>query len=184
MKNITVKVGIGFALAWCTVKYLMYLYDPFSEIHVAVMINILFLLLSISIGLYLLKSKSSEESNALLDIKNGLRAGLPYVILVSLFIYVYYAKINPEYTQRLVNNRLFEMEQKLNDPNTLEEFKAANPKYELKTKEEIFKEMKESPENILSPGFTTTVSLLSLLLLAVLYSILVTVVYRRIVFRH
>ncbi len=183
MSNITVKIGIGFALLWCIVKYGFFLVDPFAKIQPMVMLNILFLLCSIAIGLYLVKRNATEETNALYDIKNAMRAGFPYVILVSAFMYFFYSQINPDYTKHLIQEKEYEMKKRLDDPELLAEFKKSDPKFELKTKDEIFEEMRQSPENALTPGFTTTVSLLSMLLLCTLYSILVTVVYRRIVFR-
>jgi hypothetical protein len=183
MSNISVKIGVGFALLWCLIKYIIFLISPFAEINPMVMLNIFLLLCSIAVSLYIVKRNATEETNALFDIKNAMRAGFPYTIIVACFMYFYYAKINPEYTERLIADKEYKMQQYLNDPEKLAEFKKSDPKFELKTKEEIFAEMRQSPENTLSAGFTSTISLLAMLLLSTLYSILVTVVYRRIVFR-
>ena len=86
--NPLVKSGLGFGLAWCLIKYVAYLIEPMPEnIIPMVLINILFLLLAIAVGLFIQKRNEKEESNALNDIKNGLKAGLPYTVIVCVFIY-------------------------------------------------------------------------------------------------
>ena len=183
MMNTTVKIGIGFGLAWCLIKYAFFLFDPLADIKPMVMINILFMLTSIAIALYIQKRDSTEGSNALLDIKNAMKSGFPYTLVVCTFLYFYYGTINPEYNQRQISDMEYEMKKVLDDPEKLADLKSSNPSFEIKTKEEIFAEMKKGPRTFYTAGAVTTVSLLSMLLLSILYSILVTVVYRRIVFR-
>jgi hypothetical protein len=54
---------------------------------------------------------------------------------------------------------------------------------EVMTKEEIEKKLKDSNIQGASPGFRSTLSVLALLVLATLYSILVTIIYRQVVFK-
>ena len=183
MMNNTVKIGIGFALAWCIIKYAFFLYDPMAEIKPMVMINILFMLCSIAVGLYYHKRSDTEGSNALLDIKNAMKAGFPYTMVVCLFLYFYYAKINPEYNQRQISDMQYELKKVLDDPAKFEDLKNSNTGFEVKTKEEILSEMTKSSKAFYSASAITTIGLLAMLILSILYSILVTVVYRRIVFR-
>lgn len=183
MKNNTVKIGIGFALAWCVIKYIYFLFDPLAEIKPMVMVNILFMLTAIAVALFLAKRSATEETNALVDIKNAMRAGFPYTVVVALFLYLFYSYINPEYNERQLSNMEYEMQRVLDDPKKLADLKAANEGFEVKTKEEIFAEMRKGPQTFYTAGAISTISLLSMLLLSTLYSILVMVVYRRIVFR-
>jgi hypothetical protein len=184
MMNNTVKIGVGFALSWCIIKYAYFLYDPLADIKPMVMINILFMLSSIAVGLYYHKRNDAEGSNALLDIKNAMKAGFPYTLVVCVFLYFYYAKINPEYNQRQLSDMKYEMKKVLDDPVKFEELKKSNEGFEVKTEEEIFAEMSKSSEAFYSARSITTISMLAMLILSILYSILVTVVYRRIVFRE
>lgn len=183
MNNNTVKIGVGFALLWCVIKYIYFLVDPFAKIDPMVMLNIFLLLCSIAVSLYLTKRKETEETNALYDIKNAMRAGFPYTLVIGMFLYFYYAKINPEYNQRQISNIEYEMKKVVDDPEKLAELKKSNEGFEVKTKEEILAEMRKGPRTFYTAGAVSTISLLSMLLLSTLYSILVTVVYRRIVFR-
>lgn len=184
MKNNTVKIGIGFAVAWCLIKYIYFLYDPLAEIKPMVMVNILFMLSAIAVSLYLVKRNATEETNALIDIKNAMRAGFPYTIVIALFLYIYYEKINPEYNQHQISEMNYQMKTVIDDPDKLEELRSSNEGFEVKTKEEILREMQKGPKAFYTSFAVTTLSLLSMLVLSVLYSILVTTVYRRIVFRN
>ena len=182
--KITIKTGLLAAAIWIGLKLAFYYIGIFPDtIQPAVLLNILGLLLAISIGLYLQKIRNSEESNTLLDIKNALSAGLPYVLMVSIFIYFYYAKINPNYYQNQVAKNEILIEKMVNNPLQLEKFKKSQPDAEVMTKEEIELKLKENNKKGASPVFTAMLATLSLLILATLYSILVTIIYRRIVFR-
>ena len=111
-------------------------------------------------------------------------AGLPYVVIVSVFLYFYYAKIDPEFNQHQIAEAYTSVEKKMADPDTFLEIKASNESFEVMSKEEILAQLKENLERNYSPSFTMTVSLLGLLLLATLNSLFVTIVYRRLVFRQ
>jgi tetratricopeptide (TPR) repeat protein len=75
------------------------------------------------------------------------------------------------------------IEKMVNDPIALEKFKSQQADAEVMTKEQIEKKLKQSNKQGASAGFTATLSTLALLILATLYSLLVTIIYRRIVFR-
>jgi len=181
--RVTVKTGIISALVWIVLKYSFFTFGFFEDtLTPAILLNILGLLVAISVGLFLQKMKDTEETSALYDIKNGMAAGLPYVLLVSIFIYLYYAKINPEYYQNKIAEKEVAVEKMVNDPKALEEFKKTMEDAEVMTKAEIEAKLKENIRKGGTPGFTTTLSLLALMILATVYSILVTVIYRKIMF--
>ena len=74
---------------------------------ISVMINILFLLISIAVGLFWAKRQDTEDSNALRDIKNGMASGMVYTLLET------YAKtlspiVAPMIDQRRGNPVLFD----------------------------------------------------------------------------
>lgn len=183
--KITLKIGLLFAAIWIAFKLIFFATGWVGyDVVPSVMLNILCLLLAIAVGLYLHKRTSDPEANALSDIKNGLTAGLPYALIVSTFLYFYYEKIDPDFTAHQVSERSYELEKMLDDPTRLKEIKESNSDFEVMTKEEILEKGREQIESNYSPKFTMTVSLLALLLLATLYSILITVIYRRIIFRQ
>jgi uncharacterized membrane protein YraQ (UPF0718 family) len=185
--RIGVKTGLIAAACWITFRlsahYLGFFVDtPVPE--VAVLLNIFGLLVAISIGLYLEKRKQTEESNALFDMKNAMSAGVPYVVLVSIFIYFFYHKINPECYQHQVAENDIAIERMVNDPVQLEKFKREQQDAEVMTKEQIESKLKQSNRQGASAGFTSTLTVLAMIILATLYSLLITIIMRKVVFRN
>jgi hypothetical protein len=182
--KITVKIGLLFAALWIAAKMIFYITAPTGySIVPLVLLNMLFLISAISIGMFLLKRKEQYESNALSDIKNGMTAGVPYAVIVSIFIYTYYAKIDPEYNAHQKAEWETTIKKELAKPGGLEQARESNPDFEVLSAEEIFSKMKSGYESFYSPNSTMILSLLALILLSTLNSIFVTVIFRKIVFR-
>lgn len=184
--RITVKIGIIFALLWIALKMVLFLTlqgEYRFNLKPAVLTNILFLLMAISIGLFIHKRNEKEQSNALGDIKNAMSAGVPYTLIVGIFLYFYYAKIDTEFIQHQTSEHYTALEKELNDPIQFKKLKAANEDFEVMTKEQIEQSIKDNIDASLSPGSTMTLSLLGMLILSTINSIFVTVIYRKIVFR-
>lgn len=181
----TIKIGIGFALAWCLVKYVSFLMDPLpASIIPTVSINILFLLSSVAVALYFEKRHKQGETSALGDIKNGLKAAVPYTLVVSLFIYFFYATINPQYNQHQIDTAVTLLNKTMEDPVEFQKFKDSNASFETVKKEDIFAQIKTNIDVNYNPKTITTMALLSMLLLSTFYSMLVTVIYRKIIFKN
>jgi len=183
--KITVQVGIVFALLWIATKMLFFYngWNVREKLPVLVLLNILGCLLSIAVGLYYFKKNDKEDGNALRDIKNGMTAGVPYTIIVSVFLYFYYEKIDPEYNKGEIANAEMQILNALSTKQGLREIQESNQKYEVMGAKEIYAEMRQGPKNLYNAKFTMTISLLSLLLLATINSILISIIYRRLIFR-
>lgn len=181
--RITVKTGLLFALGWILVKMSMYSAGMLDSQIPGTLINILFLLLAISVGLFLSKTKKKEATNALSDIKDGMSAGLPYTLIVSLFLYFFYGNIDREFTDHKIAERLTATEKMLEEPGEWEDFKDANPDYETYSKEQFLKEERTKIEAANNPRSIFIMSLLGGLMLGTLYSIVVTAIYRKLIFR-
>jgi glucan phosphoethanolaminetransferase (alkaline phosphatase superfamily) len=147
------------------------------------LINIFCLLASISTGLFLVKLRRKEEANALQDIKDAMSAGLPYTIIVSVFIFFFYGNIDKEFTDHKISERLVAIDKAINDTGSWDQFKIEHPDYETYSKEQFYEEEKIKIETANSPRSVMIVSLLGGLMMGMLYSILVTVIYRVVVFR-
>ena len=182
--KITIKVGIVSALIWIALKYILFVSGIFpGQMAPTVMLNILGLLSAISIGLYLQKRRDTMETNALFDMKNAMSSGLPYVLIVSSFIYLFYTQINPEFVTHQIAEGEATIEKMVNNPDQMAKFRKENPDAEVMTDKQIEKRLKANNKKGADAGFTATLSVLALLLLATLYSLLVTLIYRQIVFR-
>lgn len=183
--RVTVKTGLICAAIWIGIKSLFFFmgWNTKEMLPVLVMLNILGVLLSIAIGLYLQKMRDTEGSNALRDIKNAMAAGVPYTIIVSIFMLLYYSKIDPEFNKKQIAEAEVAILKSLDSPEELKAMKESNPSFEVMTKEEIYEDLRKAPQTWYSAKFTMTVGLLAMLLLSTINSIVVTVIYRKIMFR-
>lgn len=183
--KITVKTGIFFALGWMLVKMTFHTFGiATTSIIPTIFINMFLLLSCISVGLYLHKKQEGfSQGNALSDIKSGMTSGIPYTILVAVFIYFYYTQINPGFTDVMIQEKLDAYQAGLNDPEQLKQIKASNEAFEVMSKEDIYKEMALSTKSTISAFSITTISLLGMILLSTVYSIIVTVIFRKVLLR-
>ncbi|MES2799157.1 MAG: hypothetical protein V4638_04010 [Bacteroidota bacterium] len=184
--RITVKIGLIFAAIWIAVRMIPFLMgNSFVQITPFVMMNILCVLLAIAIGLYLHKKNTKEDDNNLLgDIKNGMSAGLPYTMVVSLFLYFYYGKIDPAFNAHKISEFSVGLKKDMANPISFQKIKDSNPEFEVKTRKEIYDSLMQGPKSFFNAGSTMVISMLALLLLSTIYSILVSVVFRRLIFRN
>lgn len=174
------KIGIAAALLWIAIKLTAwFLSISLYDIKNFVFINMFLLTASIAVGLYFVKLKESE-SNLLNDIKNGMLAGVPYTVIVSLFLYFYYEKIYPEFNQ----SKVYEIEIKLKDPKTIKDIQRSNPGMQNKSASEIRHEVISNTKSIYNAKFTMLVALLALMLYSTINSLLIAVIYRKVVFRN
>ena len=183
--RITVKVGLIFAALWMGLKMMLFSTQTGAarfDLTVPILSNILSLLLAISIGLYLHKSREKEYTNALGDIKNGLSAGVPYILIVSVFLYFYYKKIDPEYNEQQLSEAAMQMEKMLNDPEQLQALRDSNEDFEVMSVEKLRESLVSNQEAMYSAQAVTTMTLLGLLILATFNSIFITIIYRKLVF--
>ena len=183
----SIKVALIFVAIWFAVKMAFFKFQLFQDekgVKILVMWNILCLLLAISIGTLIEKRKENRaDSSALGDIKGAMRGGMIYTVLVSTLIYFYYAKIDPAYNERQLAVAEAALSKSLNDPKQLAEIKKS-PENESKTKEEIYALGIKNQKAIFNAGSTMTMSLLGMLLLTTINAIVVTVAFRRILFKQ
>lgn len=185
--RITVKIGLLFAAIWISIKLVLFVTMTGAaryDLTFAIMTNILCLLLSIAVGLYLHKRKETEDSSALGDIKSAMSAGVPYILIVSLFLYLYYTKIDPEYNRHQRSEAAMQVEKLLNSPEDLAELRKSNAEFEVMSVDQMRESIISNSDAMYSPQAVTTVSLLGMLILATFNSIFVTIVYRKLVFRR
>jgi hypothetical protein len=182
--RITIKTGLLFAFGWILIKLSIFGMGKSVEVFkFAILGNMLFVILAITVGLYLQKRRDTEEGNALRDIKNGMTAGVPYALVVSAFIYFYYSKIDPSYNQHQIAESGVALEKALNDPSKLKKLKATNPDFEVMTVNQIRKAVNKNSEAVYNAKSTTIMALSAMLLYATLNSIFITIIFRKIVFR-
>jgi hypothetical protein len=183
--KITVKIGVLFALLWIAFKFAYHAITPdTTELKPSIFANMFLLLTSISLGLYLHKKKEGfKEGNALSDIKAAMTSGFPYAVIVSVFMYFYYNSINPNFIQSVQKPFIEQLKQDVSTDKKVNELKRLHPELETKTKKQIYASGLENIKGQTNPKSTSIISLLALMLLSTIYSILITTVYRRVLFR-
>ena len=178
--KLPIKVGIGAALLWIVLKMVgLALNISVDDIKMFVFINMFLLTAAIAYSLFQLKRKE-VESNLLNDIKNGMLAGVPYTLIVSVFLYFYYEKIYPDFNDKKIQ----EIELKMQNPKVIKEIQTSNPAMENKNPEEIKREVMENTKSMYSAKFTMIISLLALIVYSTLNSMVIAIIFRRIVFKN
>jgi hypothetical protein len=174
------KIGLIFAASWIACKMLALAINwSTNDIRFFVFVNMLFITTAASFSIY--KEKRANPDNPLLqDIKNGLLSSLPYALIVSVFLYFYYEKIYPEFNE----NKLREIELRLEERKTIAELRSSNPDMENKTDVEIKKAVMENSRTIHSAKFTMILSTLALMIYGTLNSIAISLIFRRVIFRQ
>jgi hypothetical protein len=182
------KIALLFAGIWFIGKYCFFYFQLFQSTEkypIQVMWNILCLLLAMSIGSLIEKRKEiRSESSALGDIKSILGIGMIYTLIVGGLIYIYYSKIDPAYNENQIAVIQESMEKLVDNPVELKKFKEARPEFEALSKEEILTKSAESIKPWYQASTVMTISLLGMLMLSVINSLVLTIIYRRLLFRQ
>ena len=181
--KITLKTGLVFSGLWIICKYVFFIvYPDATSITPLLFANMFFLLSSISVGLFLHKKQEGfTNGNTLTDIKAAMTSGLPYAIVVSLFIYVYYQKIDPGFNKHQIELAEKLIDKSLMDKNIISKMKLENPSFEMMSTLKIKSELLKGPRGFYKASSTAILSLLALMMLSLIYSIAITVIYRKIV---
>lgn len=184
----TTKFALLFIAIWFGGKLLFFqlqLFQSPDQYLWQVFWNILCLLLAMSIGSYIEKRKEDRsQSTALGDIKSILSGGLIYTVLSAALLFTYYSKIDPDYNKHQIEVADHEIKKMLDSKDGLEQTRKSRPEFASMTKEEIYKSLISNPRSFFNPKTTFTIALLGLLMLSVLNSIVLTVVFRRLIFRN
>ena len=182
----TYLIGLIFGILWCGVKFFSYLlnWDSSKSLSTFVMLNMLFATFSVIVALLMVNNPQNSDRNLLMDVKSGMSSGLIYTLVVSFFIYMYYDKINPTYNQTQINKRKIELSKhfELSSKN-VEAYRGNNPEWKSLNKKELLEEDAKAMAHFISPKRTMIFSLSGLLLWTTLNSIVISLIFRRFLFR-
>ena len=178
--KLPLKVGLIASLLFVVIKLICFKFEwLLYDINPFVFINLFIITAAITISLYQIK-RYEEDGNFLNDIKNGMTAGVPYALIVSIFLFIYYNSINPDFTQSKIDY----MEHQLNDPDNIKSLRNTNEDLSNKSDEEIKRVMMDRTKDMYSPNFTMVITLLGLTIYSALNSIMISIILRKIVFRN
>ena len=170
------------AVLWMVIKWISWAMGVFTfgSTGPYVLVNMFLLTVAIALGLYLLKRDESNPGNFLMDIKKGVSCGMIYTVLVSGFIFLFYAKIHPGYNE-------FQLQQSvelLEKPGNMEVIRKKNPELKSKSDKEIRGMLQQQDQLIYSANFTFVISLLGLTMYSIFNSIFIALIYRKFLFRE
>lgn len=179
------KIGVFFAGGWIAIKLIFLSFNIFQDnILVPGLVNNLFLLLAISIGIFLEKKQEGYGKSAPLDdIKRGLVAGVPYILLVCGFMYFYYQDLHPQYIQNKVETRMDVIYHQMENPVYMDSLRIKNEDFRGLTKDDILAKIKTDTTATLSAKSLFVFALLGLLMMAATYAVFVTLVYHKVLFK-
>src|SRR5690554_153792 len=180
-----VKMAFLFSGTWIALKLIFWGLDIFQEdVLKPGLINNFLLLTAISFGLYLEKKREGfGVGTPLSDIKNALRAGAVYVLIVSGFMYLYYEHLNPTFIENRIETRMDSIYSEMEDEAYVDSLRAHNNDFKVLTKDEIYREILTDTESGLSANTLFIFSLLGLIVLALSYSIFLTLIFRKILLK-
>ena|SRR6218665_1095952 len=185
--KISTKIAILFAAIWFGGKMLFFNFQLFQEPETfpyQVFWNILCLLLAMAIGSYIEKRKEDRsQSTALGDIKSIMSGGLIYTIITATLLLTYYSKIDPDFNKHQIEVSQIQIKKMLDTPQGLKDTRSSRPEFTSMTKEEIYNKLIQNPQSMFNPRSVFVISLLGMLMLSVMNSIVLTAVYRRLIFR-
>jgi len=185
--KISTKIAILFAAIWFGGKMLFLQIQWFQEPETfpyQVFWNILCLLMAMTIGSYIEKRKEDRsESSALGDIKSILSGGLIYTIITAALIFTYYSKIDPDFNKHQIEVAEGKIQEMIDDPKQLKELRHSRTEFASLSKKELFDKLAQNPRSMFKAKSTFVISLLGMLLLSVMNAIVLTVVYRRLIFK-
>lgn len=168
-----------FSTGWIAIKMTAYALEwHLDDIQIFVLLNMAFLTAAIALFMYRQK-RQEAESNILTDIKTGLTVGLPYTLIISFFLFFYYRDIYPEFNQ----HKLAAYAQRMDSAKEIAAIRKTNSALENKSDKEIVQLARKNTAMMYNPQFTLSISLLALLVYSTLNSLLIAVIYRKVIFR-
>lgn len=179
------KLAIFCSASWIGLKLFFFTLDVFQEdIFFSGLLNNLFLLTAIAVGLYLTKKKEGfGTGSALSDIKNAMVAAAPYAVIVSVFMFFFYRDINPNFTEVKLNDRMDQVYEAMERESYVDSLKIQNQDFNVMSNDEIYVFIRKEMAAAYDPSSLLTFSLLGMLILGLTYGIFITLIYRKILFK-
>jgi hypothetical protein len=184
--RISIKIGLVFATLWMATKMIAYFLGMGADwYNTSAMLNNFTLLSAIGFGIYFTKKRADFQIVTFLeDVKAGIASGVVYTLIVASFSFMYLDQIDSSYLDVRIQERMTLVEEQLSTDSQLAEYKKMNTEAELKSREQIVAEIRETTEGILNPKVQFVFLLMGFLLLSVIYSLIVTVIIRKILLKN
>ena len=178
------KFPVYFALGWLAIKCILFFSGMKDTLIIGIMVNVLFLLCAVALGLFFKKkAENYVEVNFLDDMKMAIKSGMVYVGLMFGFIWFFYSTIDPAFINEMKEARLEAMMEEIKSEESLAKHKKENINLRDMSREDIMDVYSENLDRFNSPIFMATIALLSMMMGCFMNSLLVVILFRRVLFR-
>lgn len=172
------SISLFFALTYIIIKLIVFNLGKSVELFVPlILVNIFLILLAILFGLRAWKkTQEKADDNFLEDFKCTMRNASVYALIISSFVFVYYSAIDTNFREQLAERQFADISK--------EDFKEMQKKdpdmLGNKTLDDYKKLKKGEMKLFTSPFMTTTMTLMGLMLIGLFYSIIVVLMWPRV----
>lgn len=179
------SIAITLALIWILVKLVFFFLGRSTVgFEVGVLVNMLFILITIASTLWFkYREVTLVESTFLDDLKDTMKHAGIYIVLVLSFTFIFLKVIEPDFLESKVREAVQAITEHLEVPGNLEEIKAQSPSPETVTKQDIIERTEETRRQLFSVGVTMSLSLFALFAVSMLYSVLTTLLFRKVLLK-
>ncbi|MCB9223043.1 MAG: DUF4199 family protein [Crocinitomicaceae bacterium] len=182
----SVKIGLFFALIWIIITMILYLAGISKlSFRAMVLVNIFFLMASVSVGLFLTKRESKFDKGFFLeDFKTSMQSGIVYSLIISSFVYLYHAKIDQSIRQDLIDAQIEAIHTNVPDSETYAEMQAKDPTWKDKGYDDYIELMEDQATSMISASSVFIAHLMGLTFFSFFFAFFTTVIMRFIVLRE
>lgn len=177
----SLRGGLTGAAIFIIIKCLLFVNGTHDKYYnLVILSNIACVLIAVVSGMWWARDKHGKIfSNGLDRMKAGMRSGAVYAIIVSVFVYLYYNNIDKEFVQKKVQERV-----RLAEKADFTVLQKQNPeKLQEKNRADFIDDERESAELWYSPFMICTLTLVGLMVVAMIYSIVVSLFFKYLFFK-
>ena len=170
------KLPVILASLWLVIKIVL-LQFGYPQDRYGVMLNLLFVIFIVFTGV----RKTQGLKEVVPMIKSAMRPAAVYVILVSIFIFIYYSFIDSTYLSSVFDNTIKDLEQAIVDAGGFEEFRKGLSGSTASTKEAYITEFRENAGGMISlfsPYGRASIALMLLTFFALFYTLFTVGVFK------
>jgi hypothetical protein len=179
------RLVLSFTLVAIIIKMAFFMSGERSlGLMVAIPANIFFILALISITLYhKYKTVKLHESSVIDDVRAAMMPAAKFVLFICVFLFAYYEFIDPDFNAERMAQIIERSELFAQDEVAFQEFIDSDPTLKDMTPEEYVTAQKEKAEILNRPSIRLGASLLILTVLALFYSMAVSILFRKVLLK-
>ena len=175
------RIGLMIAVGWVLIKLVLFNLEVDHAFEIGAGVNILFLLIVIFVAI---RAHFQQGGRTLFldDVKAGMRQAGVYALIVSGFIFAYYKWIDADYLPDLIDARVESAATEIEKAGGWEAYveKMNDPVLEEVTFADYLDDVRETGEQMITPGTALGLSLVALVSISFFYALIIAALYRRV----